>query len=64
MKNTDIHFKVERWGRFHFAEVTEKETGITAIGISRKSDADSIDDELGVNIAKGRAKKALMKKNK
>lgn len=61
MENTEI-IRIERVGRFHFAEVMDTEKRIKAVGVSRKSFLDKFDDKKGEEIALGRARKALKKK--
>ena len=55
--------RTERFGIFTIVEI-KNENGKRAIGISRRSHLDSKKDTLGVVIATGRAKKALLLKEK
>jgi hypothetical protein len=54
----------ERFGIFTVVEVQDEKSGKKAVGISRRSKLDRINDELGISIATGRANKALSLKLK
>lgn len=52
---------VARIGRFTIAQVKD-EKGVEAVGISRRGERDKENEELGRNIAIGRAKRSLFNK--